>query len=107
MKTLKQLSDLTGRKAAIVGGAGHIGRAAADPCRHHGNSGEPVRMTRREHINHRRAVRMARGVNPAAVERVLRAYMAHRTTDGETFLDFCRRHEVDDLRKLAELEVAA
>ncbi|WP_458760988.1 NirA family protein [Afipia sp. TerB] len=44
---------------------------------------------------------------PAAVERVLRAYMAHRTTEGETFLDFCRRHEVDDLRKLAELEVAA
>lgn len=30
MKTLKQLSDLAGRAALVVGGAGHIGRAAAE-----------------------------------------------------------------------------
>jgi ferredoxin-nitrite reductase len=44
---------------------------------------------------------------PATVERVLNAYMAHRTTEGETFLDFCRRHEIEDLRKLAEPKAAA
>lgn len=43
---------------------------------------------------------------PTTVERVLKAYMAHRSTADETFLEFCRRHEVEDLRKLAELEVA-
>jgi ferredoxin-nitrite reductase len=44
---------------------------------------------------------------PATVERVLKAYMARRATADETFLDFCRRHEIEDLRKLAELEGAA
>ncbi|MGN6284685.1 MAG: NirA family protein [Afipia sp.] len=44
---------------------------------------------------------------PATVERVLRAYMSHRAAAHETFLDFCRRHEIEDLRKLAELEVEA
>ena len=44
---------------------------------------------------------------PVAVERVLKAYMAHRAAPDETFFEFCRRHEVEDLRKLAELEVAA
>ncbi len=43
---------------------------------------------------------------PATVERVLKAYMAHRVTADETFLDFCRRHEIEDIRKLAGLEGA-
>lgn len=30
MKTLKELADLSGRAAIVVGGAGHIGRAAAE-----------------------------------------------------------------------------
>ena len=30
MRTLKELADLTGRAAIVVGGAGHIGRAAAE-----------------------------------------------------------------------------
>ncbi|KQW23045.1 ferredoxin--nitrite reductase [Afipia sp. Root123D2] len=44
---------------------------------------------------------------PATVERILKSYLAHRATVAETFLDFCRRHDVDHLRKLADLEVSA
>lgn len=43
---------------------------------------------------------------PVTVERILKVYMTHRNAADETFLDFCRRHEAEDLRKLVKLEVA-
>jgi ferredoxin-nitrite reductase len=36
------------------------------------------------------------------IERLLTAWLAHRQTPGETFFEFCRRHEVAALRDLAE-----
>ena len=43
---------------------------------------------------------------PRTVERLLKAYLAHRASPQESFLAFTRRHEVDVLRSLAEREVA-
>ncbi|MGI8524963.1 MAG: NirA family protein [Pseudolabrys sp.] len=43
---------------------------------------------------------------PKTIERMLRAYLAHRTSREETFLTFSRRHDVGALRKLADAEVA-
>jgi ferredoxin-nitrite reductase len=39
---------------------------------------------------------------PKAVERLLKAYLVHRASPAETFLDFARRHDGKTLRKLAE-----
>jgi ferredoxin-nitrite reductase len=39
---------------------------------------------------------------PAAVEKLLRAYLAHRARPEETFFDFANRHETDALARLAE-----
>ena len=39
---------------------------------------------------------------PVVVEKLLKAYMANRTSPDETFLTFARRHDGDSLRKLAE-----
>jgi ferredoxin-nitrite reductase len=39
---------------------------------------------------------------PAAVEKLLRAYLAHRARPEETFFDFANRHEADALARLAE-----
>ena len=39
---------------------------------------------------------------PQAVEKLLKAYLAHRTSPFETFLTFARRHDGESLRKLAE-----
>ena len=41
---------------------------------------------------------------PRTVERVLKAYLAHRSSPRESFLAFTRRHEVDALRALVESE---
>jgi ferredoxin-nitrite reductase len=41
---------------------------------------------------------------PKTVERLLKAYLAHRSSDNETFLTFARRHDGETLRKLAEAE---
>jgi ferredoxin-nitrite reductase len=41
---------------------------------------------------------------PRCVERVLKAYLAHRASSEETFLAFTRRHEIDALKALAERE---
>ncbi|HET7884604.1 MAG TPA: NirA family protein [Bradyrhizobium sp.] len=38
---------------------------------------------------------------PQTVERLLKAYLAHRTSPSETFLTFARRHDGESLRKLA------
>jgi len=39
---------------------------------------------------------------PATVERLLAAYVKHRTTPGETFFEFANRHEVEALKALVE-----
>jgi len=44
---------------------------------------------------------------PRTVERILRAYLAHRASPEETFLSFVRRHEIDALKAMAEAEAAA
>ena len=41
---------------------------------------------------------------PATVERMLKAYLAHRTTPAESFLAFANRHEVDELKALFAAE---
>lgn len=44
---------------------------------------------------------------PQTVERLLKAYLAHRASADETFLAFARRHDGETLRKLAEAEVSS
>jgi ferredoxin-nitrite reductase len=44
---------------------------------------------------------------PTTVERLLRAYLANRTSQDETFVAFSRRHDGEALRKLADAEVMA
>ncbi len=44
---------------------------------------------------------------PKAVERILKAYLAHRASPAESFLTFARRHEIDALKAMAEAEAAA
>jgi len=41
---------------------------------------------------------------PRTVERMLKAYLAHRASPRESFLAFARRHDVDALRALVESE---
>ena len=43
---------------------------------------------------------------PRTIERILKAYLAHRASREETFLDFARRHEIDALKAMTELEAA-
>ena len=43
---------------------------------------------------------------PATVERMLKAYLAHRASPQETFQQFTRRHEVEALRALIDVEAA-
>jgi ferredoxin-nitrite reductase len=44
---------------------------------------------------------------PRTVERILKAYLAHRASPEETFLSFVCRHEIDALKAMAEAEAAA
>jgi ferredoxin-nitrite reductase len=44
---------------------------------------------------------------PIVVERLLKAYLAHRASPDETFLTFSRRHDAASLRKLADEQVSA
>src|SRR5215218_7566289 len=44
---------------------------------------------------------------PVYVERLLKAYVSHRTSPDETFLSFARRHDGETLRKLADAEVSS
>jgi ferredoxin-nitrite reductase len=41
---------------------------------------------------------------PQIVERLLKAYLAHRASSDETFLSFARRHDGETLRKLADAQ---
>jgi ferredoxin-nitrite reductase len=43
---------------------------------------------------------------PRTVARILKAYLAHRASREETFLTFARRHEIDALRAMTDLEAA-
>ena len=43
---------------------------------------------------------------PQTVERLLKAYVAHRASPDETFLGFARRHDGETLRKLADAQVS-
>jgi ferredoxin-nitrite reductase len=43
---------------------------------------------------------------PQTVEKMLKAYIAHRTSPGESFLGFARRHEIDTLKAMADMEAA-
>ena len=43
---------------------------------------------------------------PRTVGRILKAYLAHRRSRDENFLAFSRRHEVDALKAMSELEAA-
>ena len=44
---------------------------------------------------------------PALIERMLRAYLAHRAGSAETFQQFARRHEVEALRSMIDAERGA
>lgn len=41
---------------------------------------------------------------PKTVERMLKAYLAHRATRDETFITFARRHDIDALKALVEAQ---
>jgi len=43
---------------------------------------------------------------PRMVERILKAYLAHRSSAEESFLSFARRHDIDALKAVTELEAA-
>jgi ferredoxin-nitrite reductase len=44
---------------------------------------------------------------PQTVEKLLKAYLAHRASPDETFLTFARRHDGETLRKLANAEMSS
>ena len=44
---------------------------------------------------------------PVTIERMLKAYLAHRSSPAETFLTFANRHQIDTLKSLAAAEAAA
>jgi ferredoxin-nitrite reductase len=44
---------------------------------------------------------------PQTVEKLLKAYLSHRSSPNETFLSFARRHDGETLRKLADAEVSS
>jgi ferredoxin-nitrite reductase len=44
---------------------------------------------------------------PAAIERILKSYLAYRRSRDESFLDFARRHEIEVLRNMMALETTA
>jgi ferredoxin-nitrite reductase len=45
---------------------------------------------------------------PRTIERILKAYVAHRVSKDESFIDFARCHEIDALKMMTEeVEVAA
>ncbi|MEO6841020.1 MAG: NirA family protein [Bradyrhizobium sp.] len=43
---------------------------------------------------------------PRTVERLLKAYLAHRHSPDETFVSFARRHDGETLRKLADAQIS-
>jgi ferredoxin-nitrite reductase len=43
---------------------------------------------------------------PKTIERILKTYLAHRESREESFIAFTRRHEIDALKSMVELEAA-
>ncbi len=43
---------------------------------------------------------------PKTIERLLKAYLTHRASREESFIDFARRHEIDALKAMAGKEEA-
>ena len=43
---------------------------------------------------------------PKTIERMLKAYLAHRASREESFIAFARRHEIDALKAMVEQEAA-
>ncbi len=43
---------------------------------------------------------------PRTIERILKAYLSHRASSEESFIAFARRHELDALKAMTELEAA-
>jgi ferredoxin-nitrite reductase len=43
---------------------------------------------------------------PRMVERILKAYLTHRSLAEESFLSFARRHDIDALKAMTDLEAA-
>ena len=43
---------------------------------------------------------------PKTIERILKTYLAHRESCEESFIAFARRHEIDALKSMVELEAA-
>ena len=41
---------------------------------------------------------------PKTIERILKTYLAHRASREESFIDFARRHEIDALKSMVQLE---
>ena len=41
---------------------------------------------------------------PRTIEKMLKAYLAHRASKQETFLAFSRRHEIDTLKAMFDAE---
>ena len=41
---------------------------------------------------------------PKTIERILKTYLAHRASREERFIDFARRHEIDALKSMVQLE---
>jgi ferredoxin-nitrite reductase len=44
---------------------------------------------------------------PATIERLLKAYLAHRASKDESFIDFARRHDIAALKFMTEGQVSA
>jgi ferredoxin-nitrite reductase len=44
---------------------------------------------------------------PRTIEKILKAYVAHRASKDETFIAFARRHEIGDLKAMADAETSA
>ncbi len=49
---------------------------------------------------------VAAAAAPQTIERILKAYLAHRASREETFLAFTRRHDIDALKAMTEPEAA-
>ena len=43
---------------------------------------------------------------PATIERILKAYLANRTGTQESFADFTRRHDIDTLKTLFDMQAS-
>ncbi|HTV34961.1 MAG TPA: NirA family protein, partial [Xanthobacteraceae bacterium] len=43
---------------------------------------------------------------PRTIERILKAYLAHRSSSEESFLAFARRHDLEALKAMTQQEAA-